>query len=177
MGYVDTAMAIWGKCATETSVISSHTKTSAKECERIPKSEAYETDETPSPFITPPTGPSLYVPPADVLSDLWPIDPALLPRSVLAGWPPRPAELANWPTSWRERWGVRANELADGGEPWDYAEWLALVETCAGRVAAGLSVEALPGERDEPVEAFKINAVATPEPRLTLISVPMAFGD
>jgi hypothetical protein len=33
-------------------------------------------------------------------------------------WPPRPAELAEWPVEWRAKWGVRANELQDQGIPW-----------------------------------------------------------
>jgi hypothetical protein len=28
-------------------------------------------------------------------------------------WPPRPAELAEWPIVWRERWGRLANDLED----------------------------------------------------------------
>jgi hypothetical protein len=33
-------------------------------------------------------------------------------------WPPRPAELAEWPLEWRQRWGLRANELESQGVPW-----------------------------------------------------------
>jgi hypothetical protein len=33
----------------------------------------------------------------------------------LAPWPPRPAELAEWPLEWRQRWGLLANELEDAG--------------------------------------------------------------
>ena len=37
--------------------------------------------------------------------------------------------VARWPVEWRERWGRRANELQDRGEPWDAAEWIAFNET------------------------------------------------
>jgi hypothetical protein len=30
-----------------------------------------------------------------------------------APWPPRPAELANWPRPWRERWGLLANRFEE----------------------------------------------------------------
>jgi hypothetical protein len=30
-------------------------------------------------------------------------------------WPPRPAELADWPIDWRERWGGLANHMEDQG--------------------------------------------------------------
>jgi hypothetical protein len=37
-------------------------------------------------------------------------------------WPPRPAELAFWPASWRERWGRLANELELNGTPFPRSE-------------------------------------------------------
>jgi hypothetical protein len=40
----------------------------------------------------------------------------------LAPWPPRPAELADWPVEWRERWGRLANELEDQGMPFPQHE-------------------------------------------------------
>jgi hypothetical protein len=51
-----------------------------------------------------------------------------VPGAPMQSWPPRPAELARWPDAWRERWGRRANELQDCGEPWDAAEWIAYGE-------------------------------------------------
>ena len=39
------------------------------------------------------------------------------------------AVVARGPVEWRERWGRRANELQDRGEPWDAAEWIAFNET------------------------------------------------
>jgi hypothetical protein len=36
--------------------------------------------------------------------------------------------VATWPVEWRERWGRRANELQDRGEPWNVAEWIAYSE-------------------------------------------------
>jgi hypothetical protein len=44
--------------------------------------------------------------------------------------------VALWPVEWRERWGRRANELQDGGEPWDMAEWIAFNETAPALVEA-----------------------------------------
>jgi hypothetical protein len=38
------------------------------------------------------------------------------------------AAVARWPDGWRERWGRRANELQDRGEPWDASEWIAFNE-------------------------------------------------
>jgi hypothetical protein len=36
--------------------------------------------------------------------------------------PPRPAELADWPISWRERWGRLANDLEARGTPFPESE-------------------------------------------------------
>ena len=36
--------------------------------------------------------------------------------------------LANWPDNWRERWGLRANQLEDEGLGWRDAEVRAFVE-------------------------------------------------
>jgi hypothetical protein len=53
---------------------------------------------------------------------------------ALPGYGPPPADrswrriVACWPLTWRQRWGERANELQDGGEPWDAAEWIAFNE-------------------------------------------------
>ena len=52
-------------------------------------------------------------------------------------WPPRPAELADWPVEWRERWGRLANRLDDEGIPWPDHERIALDQISAER-AAGL---------------------------------------
>ena len=38
------------------------------------------------------------------------------------------AVLANWPDEWRERWGLRANELQDTGLAWREAEVQAFIE-------------------------------------------------
>jgi hypothetical protein len=52
----------------------------------------------------------------------------------LPDWGPPPADrwwrktVARWPVEWRERWGRRANELQDCGEPRDAAEWIAFSE-------------------------------------------------
>jgi hypothetical protein len=46
--------------------------------------------------------------------------PATLPEAAAAGlppWPPRPAELIEWPVEWRARWGQLANEQEDQGVP------------------------------------------------------------
>jgi site-specific DNA-methyltransferase (adenine-specific) len=37
-------------------------------------------------------------------------------------WPPRPAELADWPLAWRERWGRLANDLEARGAPFPDSE-------------------------------------------------------
>jgi site-specific DNA-methyltransferase (adenine-specific) len=58
------------------------------------------------------------------------------------GWGPPPADrswrriVAHWPIEWRERWGRRANELQDRGQPWDAAEWIAYCEAARGLVEA-----------------------------------------
>jgi hypothetical protein len=51
-------------------------------------------------------------------SSIDPAPPALLSDPVPAPWPPRPAELAEWPVEWRARWGLLANELQDQEVPW-----------------------------------------------------------
>jgi hypothetical protein len=51
------------------------------------------------------------------------------------GWGPPPADhgwhnvLPLWPIPWREKWGRRANELEDQGQPSVVAEWTAFCET------------------------------------------------
>ncbi len=56
---------------------------------------------------------------------------AALDNPVLPPWPPRPAELAEWPVEWRARWGRRANELQDQGIPWPDHERRAFAEVKA----------------------------------------------
>jgi hypothetical protein len=46
------------------------------------------------------------------------------------------AVVACWPVEWRERWGRRANELQDRGEPSDTAEWVAYSETAPDQADA-----------------------------------------
>lgn len=41
--------------------------------------------------------------------------------------------LANWPYEWRERWGIRANELEEAGVPWIEAEKRAWNETLTAK--------------------------------------------
>jgi hypothetical protein len=59
---------------------------------------------------------------------------APVPEAAAPGprpWPPRPAELAEWPVEWRAKWGVRANELQDQGIPWPEHERRAFLEVQA----------------------------------------------
>jgi site-specific DNA-methyltransferase (adenine-specific) len=66
-----------------------------------------------------PTGPPVSEPPKPVGS----AGPG--PPPADRGWR---AQIARWPIPWRERWGYRANELQDRGEPRDAAEWIAYGE-------------------------------------------------
>jgi hypothetical protein len=68
---------------------------------------------------TDPAGPPASEPPEPVGSD----GPG--PPPADRGWR---GQIARWPIPWRERWGYRANELQDRGEPWDAAEWIAYGE-------------------------------------------------
>jgi hypothetical protein len=43
-------------------------------------------------------------------------------RNTRPAWPPRPTELATWPLSLRERWGVHAAELEILGTPFPQSE-------------------------------------------------------
>jgi hypothetical protein len=43
-------------------------------------------------------------------------------------WPPRPVELATWPTEWRQRWGERANALEGLGVRFPESERQAWME-------------------------------------------------
>ena len=45
--------------------------------------------------------------------------------------------LADWPDDWRERWGLRANELEDAGLAWRDAEARAFAEVRAERLEGG----------------------------------------
>ncbi len=62
--------------------------------------------------------------------------PALL--ALLSGveqpapWPPRPAELADWPVERREEWGRLANQLEDEGTPFPESERRAFDQVKAG---------------------------------------------
>jgi hypothetical protein len=96
---------------------------------------------------TGPIGPPAREPPQPAGSDVWtdPIGPPASKPSRSAGsdgWGPPPADrgwravVAGWPVEWRERWGRRANELTDGGEPWDAAEWIAYGELAPDLVEA-----------------------------------------
>jgi hypothetical protein len=59
-----------------------------------------------------------------------------------AGPGPPPADrvwrqsVATWLVEWRERWGRRANELQDRGDPWYVAEWIAYNEIARDLVEA-----------------------------------------
>jgi hypothetical protein len=53
------------------------------------------------------------------------------PVTETTPWPPRPDELANWPTEWRKKWGLRSNELEDEGLAWNDAERRAFIEVKA----------------------------------------------
>jgi hypothetical protein len=46
-------------------------------------------------------------------------------------WPPRPAELANWPVDRRQRWGELANRLEADGVPFPESERRAFREVKA----------------------------------------------
>jgi hypothetical protein len=50
-------------------------------------------------------------------------------------WPPRPPELADWPTRWREQWGRLANQLEEEGVPFPESERTAFsqVKAAAGK--------------------------------------------
>ena len=108
------------------------------------------------PAIGASTGESTGSPPPDP----WPCDPSALPSSALGDWPPRAPELATWPTSWRARWGARANELEAAGEPWPRAERTAFVELVAARIAAGLPPAGSPAEAEADRQAVEL----TPAP-------------
>jgi hypothetical protein len=53
------------------------------------------------------------------------------PAAAPEPWPPRPAELADWPVPMRERWGRRSAELQDQGLSWRDAERRAFAEVKA----------------------------------------------
>jgi hypothetical protein len=76
----------------------------------------------PAPWKVPPDG--VVEPLVD--SPLGTEAPAALPP-----WPPRPAELADWPIEWRERWGRSAKRLQDEGVPWPEHERQAFERTKA----------------------------------------------
>jgi len=88
------------------------------------------------------------------------------------GWGPPPADtgwravVARWPVEWRERWGRRANDLQDGGEPWDAAEWIAY-----GELAPDLAVA---GRRGEVAHAEPAPGLSDPE---VVAAIDLAFGD
>lgn len=67
-------------------------------------------------------------------------DPAGLPEGAAdpgpPPWPPRPAELADWPVEWRQRWGRLANEMQDQGIPWPEHERAAFERIKAERDTA-----------------------------------------
>ena len=65
-------------------------------------------------------------------------------RGASGRWTSSPCRIAgSWPTgptSWRERWGRRANDLEDSGLSWRDAEGRAFVEIY-GQVRAATKVE------------------------------------
>jgi hypothetical protein len=59
---------------------------------------------------------------------------APVPEAAAPGpppWPPRDPRLAGWPVEWREKWGIRANELEAAGVPWPEHERRAFLEVQA----------------------------------------------
>jgi hypothetical protein len=62
------------------------------------------------------------VSPSGVVEPSAPSLPGTKAPAVLMPWPPRPAELANWPLAWRERWGRLANDLEAQGTPFPQSE-------------------------------------------------------
>jgi hypothetical protein len=74
--------------------------------------------------------------------------------------------VALWPVEWRERWGRRANELQDRGEPWDHAEWIAFNELAPDLAAAD--------HRGEVVRADPAPGLSDPE---AVAAIDRAFGD
>jgi hypothetical protein len=70
--------------------------------------------------------------------------PTLTCATSAIPWRPRPAELARWPIPWRERWGLRANELQDAGHPWEAAERQAFAEVEAAMEGGPVPVEVPP---------------------------------
>jgi len=100
MGYLDTILAIWGEYeAAEPAEIEGGCVLSAL---------------SPDPRTKPPS-PRL---PAPVSAPPESEHALAEPVAPVAPWPPRPAELAEWPIPWRERWGRLANQLQDQGVPW-----------------------------------------------------------
>jgi hypothetical protein len=106
---------------------------------------------------TEPAGPPASEPPGPVGS----YDPGSPPAD--RSWR---AVVARWPVESRQRWGERANDLQDRGEPWDAAVWIAFNEIApeladAERRAEVVCVDPAPGMSDA-------EAVA---------SIDRAFGD
>jgi hypothetical protein len=97
-------------------------------------------------------------------------EPASPARSDGPGPPPADRSwrivVARWPVEWRERWGQRANELQDRGEPWDHAEWIAFNELAPDLAAAE--------HRGEVVCVDPPAGLSDPE---AVAAIDRAFGD
>lgn len=84
------------------------------------------------------------------------------------------AILATWPEPWREKWGLRANELEEAGTPWGKAESRAYSEVARERRAAR---DAAPVELEPPGAPPDFDAVlpGLPEPAPWRCTYPWCF--
>lgn len=114
---------------------------------------------------TKPTEPGLRVANSETTPNDHPTEPTKL------AWV-RPAELPYWPTAWRERWGVRANDLEASGLSWSDAESRAFDEVKAEMSAPPPPVEPAPqaGEKvssgtTKAIQCFTGFLFGRPEPK------------
>ena len=85
--------------------------------------------DAPAGALTPEVRAALVSHKNTLLAFLACADPGTGARPIL--WPPRSAELAQWPIRWRERWGKHADALQDAGVTWPHHEQLAFDKTRA----------------------------------------------
>ncbi len=142
MGYLNSAVAIWGVHKDAETLVSVGYENPTKEYEQIAETAPDSTPEDPT---------------LDALLEALPAD-----HSAWGTWPPRAPELTTWPATWREKWTARTEALEAPGVSTTEAERVAFIEIAAERIEAGLPVKALPGEPDIEAEFKGSNTTFIP---------------
>jgi hypothetical protein len=103
-----------------------------------PRGARGEISAWPPPWMTENVVPAEAVSAPEALS---PTIAEVVPATSKPPWPPRPVELAEWPTDLRQRWGELANRLEDEGVPFPESERQAFMQVNAESASLGRNLD------------------------------------